>query len=196
MNFDKMTVPGLMTYLAELETEASIQKMTLKDYLQKRSNKISMPIYKILYNTVLEVEDYGLKINGENIVFKEPELSVDATQAISINDIDAKFFIPKNLKELTAWFNDRIEYDIKGYNETKGYRFVPLDIIGENGKEGEYFDWNLHTEVLTIMDNDTRKYHFGKDFDIVATYKATGIYLLKDYSTDMYQIVDIIMAEV
>lgn len=194
MNFDKATVPGLMAYLEELEAEAVIQSMTLKAYLQKKSNKIPMPIYKILYNTVTEAENQGLKINGD-IVFAEPEISAKATQALSVNDTDAKIFIPKNLKELTSWFNDRIEYDIKGYNETKGYRFVPLDILGENGKEGEYFDWNLHTEVLTIMDNDTRKYHFGKDFDVVATYKATGIYLLKDYSTDMYQIVDIIKLE-
>lgn len=194
MNFDKATILSLMTYLEELEAEASVQKMRLKDYLQKRSNKIPMPIYKILYNTVLEAENQGLKINGETI-FNEPDMTVSPTQVISINDTNAKFFIPKNLKELTSWFNDRIEYDIKGYNEVKGYRFVPLDILGENGKEGEYFDWNFHTEVLTIMDNDTRKYHFGKDFDIVATYKATGIYLLKDYSTDMYQIVDIIKLE-
>lgn len=194
MNFDKATIPGLLAYLEELEAEAFAQKMILKDYLQKKSNKIPMPVYKILYNTVLEMESQNLKVNGE-VIFNEPEISVKSTQVLSLNDSNARIYTPKTAKDLTAWLNDRIEYDIKGYNETKGHRFVPLDIIGNNEDEGEYFDWNPKTEILTIMDNDTRKYQFKKDFDLVAKYKASGIYLLKNYSLEMYQVVDIIKLE-
>ena len=180
-DFSKATLIDLFGYLDDVEQNASIEGITLKEALEKKrtSKRIPKDICAILINTADAVEKGNLTIDGKTWQIEREEIPQPTNRIIEPND-SISMSSSRTSKELGAWIMDRNEWSVVRVNSDIGAEF--------NGKESsDKFSYRVNDGLLTIMD---RKYIFKKDFDCLGYEKGNILVLKKWYDETLFEVVD------
>lgn len=180
-DFSKATLIDLFGYLDDVEQNASIEGITLKEALEKKktSKRIPKDICTILINTADAVEKGNLTIDGKTWQIEREDIPQPTNRIIEPND-SISMSSSRTSKELGAWIMDRNEWSVVRVNSDIGAEF--------NGKESsDKFSYRVNDGLLTIMD---RKYVFKKDFDCLGYEKGNILVLKKWYDETLFEVVD------
>lgn len=184
MNFQKATIFDLVRYIEDLEIRAFICNVDTFDILDKdlAGKKIPKDIYYVVNNTMKSAQEGDILIDGKPL-FRGENKPVDCL--VVPESAGIVVYIPKNAKDLGSWLMDRQEWDIQRVNEESGARFT-------SKCSPEWFDYKVSEGKIVFggIEDIERAYTLGNDFRYVAFGQEGDIYLLDDWETGIYKVVD------
>lgn len=164
IDFSKATLVTLFEYLENLEYEASILNINTTDLLEKEkvSHKMSKELFQILSNTLIQIKNGDMTINGNKTSIYEK--SAESNKIVYAVPYDEAIKMT-NPKDFGIWLDNLTNWEIDSFN-LEGTHFV------STGK-GDTFTYNVSSGTLTV---NNYSYKIGKDFNYVLYYND-NIYL-------------------
>lgn len=168
-DFGNMTLLDMISYLEDLDYEASVLNKNTEDLLNRErlANRLTKDNYNLLSNTLKAIKRGEIKLNGEIIT---PFEKLEDTSMNLIFDVDiseAKEI--KSTKDLDKFFESLTDWDAGVFN-SKGVTYTPLS------EKGDICILKLTENKITISKTD---YELGIDFNYLLNVYNKGIYLFK-----------------